>query len=151
MPFRHARHTRVVWQYRHAMASPGPVATPSRHLPEQAAPSFTAPLRPDGGEGLSPPTRSISASRRTGGTTHLVLDETITASPRSIRQGARLRGLGRDGCDLPRSRRAADTAERVGDVALDVACLTGTAVLAGPQIPRLVLAVPLQSPPAFFP
>lgn len=28
---------------------------PSRHLPEQAAPSFTAPLRRDGGEGLSPP------------------------------------------------------------------------------------------------
>jgi hypothetical protein len=28
---------------------------PSRHLPEQADPSFTAPLRRDGGEGLSPP------------------------------------------------------------------------------------------------
>jgi predicted extracellular nuclease len=28
---------------------------PSRHLPRQAAPSFTAPLRRDGGEGLSPP------------------------------------------------------------------------------------------------
>lgn len=28
---------------------------PSGHLPEQAAPSFTAPLRRDDGEGLSPP------------------------------------------------------------------------------------------------
>src|SRR5215207_8107677 len=27
MPFRHARHTRVVWQYRHAMALSGPLAT----------------------------------------------------------------------------------------------------------------------------
>ena len=27
MPFRHARHTRAVWQYRHAMALTGPLAT----------------------------------------------------------------------------------------------------------------------------
>jgi hypothetical protein len=27
MPFRHARHTRVVWQYRHVVASSGPLAT----------------------------------------------------------------------------------------------------------------------------
>src|SRR4051794_41186238 len=27
MPFRHARHTRAVWQYRHAMALSGPLAT----------------------------------------------------------------------------------------------------------------------------
>ena len=40
----------------------GAACHPSRHLPEQAAPSFTAPLRRDGGEGLSPPTRSTSAS-----------------------------------------------------------------------------------------
>ena len=45
---------------------------PSRHLPRQAAPSFTAPLRRDGGEGLSPPTQSTSASRRTGGETHVM-------------------------------------------------------------------------------
>jgi len=27
MPFRHARHTRIVWQYRYAMALSGPLAT----------------------------------------------------------------------------------------------------------------------------
>ena len=27
MPFRHARHTRAVWQYRHVMALSGPLAT----------------------------------------------------------------------------------------------------------------------------
>jgi hypothetical protein len=38
---------------------------PLRHLPEQAAPSYTALLRQDGGEGLSPPTQIVSASWRT--------------------------------------------------------------------------------------
>jgi hypothetical protein len=33
----------------------GAACHPSRHLPRPAAPSFTAPLRRDGGEGLSPP------------------------------------------------------------------------------------------------
>lgn len=51
------------------MALSGPLATRSQHLPGRAAPSFTAPLRRDGGEGLSPPTQSTSASRRTGGMT----------------------------------------------------------------------------------
>ena len=49
----------------------GAACHPSRHLPRQAAPSFTAPLRRDGGEGLSPPTQSTSASRRTGGMTQV--------------------------------------------------------------------------------
>ena len=44
----------------------GAACHPSRHLPRPAAPSFTALLRQDGGEGLSPPTRSTSASRRRG-------------------------------------------------------------------------------------
>jgi hypothetical protein len=48
MPFRHARHTRVVWQYRHAMALSGPLATHPGTSRDRLPPA--SPPRCDGTE-----------------------------------------------------------------------------------------------------
>jgi len=55
MPVRHARHTRVVWQYRHAAALSGPLATRPGASRDRLPPA--SPPRCDGTEakGLSPP------------------------------------------------------------------------------------------------
>jgi hypothetical protein len=52
-PSRSPHPRRLAVPTRHGFV--GDACHPSRHLPRQAAPSFTAPLRRDGGEGLSPP------------------------------------------------------------------------------------------------
>ena len=71
MPFRHARHTRAVWQYRHAMALSGllpPIpAPPGTGCPQLHRPAATEPRS----RSLTS-TRSTSASRRTGGKTHVL-------------------------------------------------------------------------------
>jgi len=53
-PFRHARRTRPIGSTGTSRLCQG-CSCPPRHHPDQAALSSTAPLRRDGGEGLSPP------------------------------------------------------------------------------------------------
>ena len=70
MPFRHARHTRTVWQYRHAMALSGPLP-PAPTPPGAGCPQLRSPAATEPRSRSLTSTRSTSASRRTGGVTHV--------------------------------------------------------------------------------
>ena len=68
MPFRHARHTRAVRQYRHAMALSG-LLPPAPAPPGAGCPQLRSPAATEPRSRSLTSTRSTSASRRTGGKT----------------------------------------------------------------------------------